>query len=430
MNDVVMYKLNLDLPIISQQAVEKILDYIAADLRGTAYLMHRPNTDELALVYSMQAGINRMYGRNEAAMYMFEKGRALLADKFFDVLENFTVAACFVFLAMYCGANNEIERANFFLLNVQNFLNNWKESPNKHPCFDFLAHMHAYATRSLLGDSDVELMIKEFITHHYMVKDFYQGTNDPLMKIIATTDLPVDIEKIRQDTRQEKNNYQMDVVHLQKVTESFSIMYERLRLAGLSPGVAMSKQTFFVLFLNAIVLQKSLKAGDFAMARDSADKIARATTTADFSYLPSTVAGLIAAAAKCHIDFARSTANISDLLAIAESMREELLTLIALSEKTKLIKMRCESIITDLTSELRRIDDIVSVARFETYLTRPMEPIPISPQIPMPNNFVPHMPMSNELLFENALVPFQEDEIQSGTFDELDAFFNDFVAGF
>jgi hypothetical protein len=435
-----VFKMNVDLPIIPRERMDQHLDYIAADLKGLSYMLPKPDQDELAFMYSMQAGINKCYGRHDAAQYMFEKGRALLAEKFEDVLENFTVASSFVFMAMYCAYNGEIERAQFFSLNVKTFICSWKNNQEgRHPCFDFLVHMYTLVRNVLDGETDIEAMLKEYIVHHLVVQNHYKQTKDPILAAIRDTPLDeFNLEGIKSDLCQNTHNYDLDCQKISLVRNRMDSMYDRMQMAGLPGTLTGSKKMYVTTFILGTKLQKCLNASVHTpmceRIKDVADEIARLSTSPDFASLPSTVTVVISLAARAHISLAQKTENLTELLEIAERMREELLTLITFGERTKLVKLRCEDVINELSQELRRIDEKLMVTRFDTFITKPLEPFPtynfaadylaeFTLDVPTSSSEQMIVPIENSNSFSSSMS--LEDELL--TFDAVDMFFKDFV---
>jgi hypothetical protein len=115
-------------------------------------------------------------------------------------------------------------------------------------------------------------------------------------------------------------------------------------------------------------------------------------------------------------------------------MREELLTLITFGERTKLVKLRCEDVINELSQELRRIDEKLMVTRFDTFITKPLEPFPtynfaadylaeFTLDVPTSSSDQMIVPIENSNSFSSSMS--LEDELL--TFDAVDMFFKDFV---
>jgi hypothetical protein len=433
-------KIAFDMPVMSKNEMDTVLDYITAELRGVSYLLPKPDLDSLALAYSMQAGLNMCYGRREAAQYMFEKGRALLAEKFEDVLENFIVAVSFCFLALYCGNNGELERAHFFILNVRTFIENKCNSVlGKHPCYDFLVHMYHVTNNSLNGELDIEFMLKEYLNHHFVIRDHYlhsKGEINPMIAQVLNTDLDVlEIDKLRSDVAQRTRSYDLDNNKTQIVLSTLSNMYDRMQSAGMSEKMALAKKVYISFFVFGANLQRSMRNGAMPEAREAADTIARMTATPEFGSMSTASLPVLCLAAKAHLEFSKQTYNLTELLSLAERMREELLTFISISEKTKLIKMRCDPLVNELSQELRRIDEMIMMSRFDTFLTKPLEPFPTYSfstanylgGIKGTEASMDSLSSANDLLVPIETSPSLSLEDELLTFDAVDMFFKDFV---
>jgi hypothetical protein len=409
-----MFRLFMDLPFLKQREMEDVLDYITAELRGDSYLQHRPPDMHLALIYSMQAAFKRCYGKIDIGAYFFEKARVALSERFYDAINDFAVAASFDYLALYCGMNGELSRAQFFLQNTHNYLEHWKNNEGRHSCYEFLRFMYNFVASALSDSDNLETQFKELISHQLMVRRHYLSTRDPLLKIVVDTDLgDINEEALKNDIEQRKSDYTIGLPHLELIAARLSAMFDRLYLSGLASPAVKSKKLFYSLYYQGLIIERAIKAGTDSGCRDAADTIVVLARKPEFADLPGTVFPIINYASNYHLAQSKNTSDMTDLLQLAEYMKIELLAFNKMGQDTVLYKLRAEDIAEKLSAELRRIDELLTMARFDNFLTRPMEPV---------NTFrISPYWVQNE---QSMIVPvIQQEEITTVELDEFDLLF-------
>jgi hypothetical protein len=415
LDEVVTFRITIDMPILSREKFSQIFKYIYNEYKGTPREETTPNPDELALVYAIQAGLNECYGHHETAEYMYEKGRALLEERF-ESIDTLSVATSYVFLALYCGINGDANRAASYLSTVELFMNSaqFSEATAQER---FLMHMYQHINNILKGESDMEIIVKCIVAHHNLVRQFNShNSKDPVVTVMLETDVESEdkVKIMRKDVCQRTNVYELNENKVTLFSNKFANMYEQLRLAGIPDKFVNSKKLSTAMYFQGLLLQRSLQAGNLEMARESADVIARLITAPGFSDVLSMIAPVVCMAAKAHVEAAKNTNDIVQLLKIADYMRMELLSIYMISERNKLLKSRCDELVDALLTQLRRTEEEMMAMHVTSRLFQPISPL----RIPIPHD---------EESESNALAVPIDNDLEAELFDAVDLFFEEFA---
>jgi hypothetical protein len=342
---------------------------------------------------------------------MYEKSRKILVEQF-EQVSTVAVATSYTFLALYCGMNGDAKRAMFYLTTVKQYLDTVDCYSTLHVLFT--QHMFQHVKNILSGESDVEHLVKGIISHHELIKDFRVRKSDAISAVIIDTQVET-VDKIvamRHDILDRTNNYQIEETKWSMFSERFRNMYDQLKKVGISDKFVTMKKVMLQVYWHGLQLQRSQKAGNLEMAKESADAIARLINAPGYNESIAIVAPIICSAAKLHVLVIQSEVDFMERLRIAEYMRLELLSLYTIIDRNKLLKDRCEELILELLEALRRVDEEVVLSQINTVLFEP--PTPITIDFEQSNS-------GSELA-----LPFDENQ-EVEFFDAVDIFFADFV---
>jgi hypothetical protein len=112
----------LGFPLMERHKMELLLFYHHNTTSAKA-----PANEELALMYSIQAFCYQRIGQRQLAQQFFERSRATLSIVFDQVMHSFPVAACYCYLAYYLISDDDLDKAKFFLHNVNQYLDHKKQ---------------------------------------------------------------------------------------------------------------------------------------------------------------------------------------------------------------------------------------------------------------------------------------------------------------
>jgi hypothetical protein len=112
----------LGFPLMERHKMELLLFYHHNTTSTKA-----PANEELALMYAIQAFCYQRIGQRQLAQQFFERSRATLSIVFDQVMHSFPVAACYCYLAYYLISDDDLDKAKFFLHNVNQYLDHKKQ---------------------------------------------------------------------------------------------------------------------------------------------------------------------------------------------------------------------------------------------------------------------------------------------------------------
>ena len=146
------------MPFIPQERFFQSILYIENELSGkeNTYI---PEQDDITLIYALKSVLLLEIGLTEQAEFAFEKARACIMEKFDQVLKNITLAACSLFLGVYCAFNDD-ERSLLFFGNVKTF---FERNSNivATPSVDYLRRLHEQIMQVTMGGhTDMEKNLK------------------------------------------------------------------------------------------------------------------------------------------------------------------------------------------------------------------------------------------------------------------------------
>jgi hypothetical protein len=432
MNDeAVKFKAALELPFIPREEINSVIAYLHKEIHGISHSLPAPNEDVLAVVCAMQAAILKMMGKDEPAKFMYTKARGLLATKFEDMLDNFSTASGYAYMASYCALNGEVERARFFLSNVRTFLNIWQHAGNKHPNIYFLQNLYDDGVLFLSGDADVEGHLKHIVLNHIRVREYYQGDDDIDPAVWAVINTTNSFKKAlnSNDVRLQASQYDLNVDQVVQLGDIFSEMFDRLLIAGMNPNFVSTKRVHMLMLLYGIKLYKLMQQGKLHEAKVAADTISRMTSLPFYTLIVPAVAHVVSAAANVHLHFMKNTTDVLKQGELVNRMRDDLVTLNLVCSRNRLLAPRCGTVMLHLSEALRSFEQGVMVYRNEAYFSTPAREL-YDIQVPavteetaaetdMPADFPP----TNELVQLNEVPFFQEELIEL----DIDNFFVDFV---
>ncbi len=149
-----------DFPVLPRDKLNSIIEYIQQEESGSPISEPKPTTEEVALVYAIQSMVSLNWGQVDNAERCHEKARELVAPLFDQMLSNFCIAACYVYLGMYTLIHkHDIDRTMFYLTNVKTFVDIKKQDPNPDKRLNLLMYGYYMCMGMLAGECD---------THHIM----------------------------------------------------------------------------------------------------------------------------------------------------------------------------------------------------------------------------------------------------------------------
>jgi hypothetical protein len=376
-NETLMFQSTIDFPLLPTERLKHTLEYIKAEANGEQESMEIPPLDDLALTYAIQAQYNKEYGNHETALYLYEKSRSIIADKFDNVHNDITASFTFAFLAFYAVSDGDHDRAHFYLVNIRAFLETWHEDKKNIPNYNFLVFLYFCIDFTARAETDMEKIAKMLIVHHQWLKDLFYDSHDPLASVIVSTEIgDVDVEVIQQDVCKNTDVFELVAERTNAFMTSFTQMYDRLCLSGGPMEMLTARRINIILFIYGVLLQRGLKSGNKKKAREAADAIASITTTPGFALACAMTTLVVEKAMRAHIEFSQESSDIQEQLDIANHLREELQTFNSICERNNYMSARSELLAKDIVQELRRIEDIQLMDKLASFIDQQPKIVP------------------------------------------------------
>ncbi len=377
--DTLLLEISMEIPVLKKDKISFILSYISYELNGVAIFTTPPKADELALVYAICASFNKRCNYAEAANFMFERSRSLLAPMIETVQSNILVATCCSFLAMYLGSIGDVDRARFYQELCCQYLVAWQQQQQCETGYRLLMNLYHAVNFNLEGEESMSRVVKLHMSQHYIRKGYYenQQENEESVRVMLETEIGGfnELSLIKRDVCQRENQYDLDGNRIAQLSNGFSNMYDRMKIIGLPGEFVNGKKLVLLSFVHGVQLQQSLEAGHDELAKTFADKIACMTNVPGFVDTMLLVGTVVTLAAKAHLRFAKVSRSNTELFGISARMNEEYTTLQFISGHNTLLKTRCTSVVDELARELRRIDERIMQTRVQTYYTHPIVPV-------------------------------------------------------
>jgi hypothetical protein len=414
-----------DLPFLPKERLFRAIIYVEQEWTGQQNLDEPPDKDDLALMYSIKAVILKAQSQTEQAQVMFEKGKSLIMNRYDQILRNFILAACSLFLGTYCMIDNDIDRATFFLENVRSFFE--KNGSADDPSVKMLRILYDDISGMIIGDTDMERTVKRLIAQNYTVKEFLSHkTQESTSKIlVAQSDADVgfrDIEKIQTDLSMNTNHYELTNERIFMLSAKFNDMFDRM--VGIVSADAIEMKKFSTsMCLQGVIVQRGMRYGHIDSALQAADFIAYSTTTPLFEKCYLSLGPVVSLAANVHLYCYCLFRDVNARGGVLDCLSLELKALTMIRDKNKMVGAGCEDMIQNISYVLRSAEENIMTNNLYFQMNRQQSVYDFGQTM---NNFMTAVSCSQEFM-GCELVLDQSSQSDEAALDAIDKFFQDFV---
>jgi len=402
----------LGFPLMERHKMELLL-YYHHNMNSTK----APANEELALMYAIQAFCYQRIGQRTLAQQFFERSRATLSLVFDQVIYSFPVAACYCYLAYYLISDDELDKAKFFLHNVNQYLDHRKQqyrlqrkqsmpkdTPQQMVRETFLQQLVVICNiliQNSLNDFNGQLfnlgkLIKLFHTLTiYKSKeiDAVPAKNEPLplMPVPEEDDDDDDPDKLckymdsitldESATRACKSLPQcsddqkivesepkspsktpgpiMDCLRVERISVAFQRFFDSLSGRITEMQLDILKLTFLII-AQGVKIQFLVKSCSKLanVALQTADRISALTGTHWFAMCPPLVISAVINAAKVHLQYFENPGiTLEERLRLVNIMREDLRGLNLMKAKYNLVSSRYSDVVAKLEQVQKQFEE-------------------------------------------------------------------------
>ncbi|EFC44742.1 predicted protein [Naegleria gruberi] len=259
--------------------------------------------EEVAMLYAIQALCYQRLGRKLEGRASFKMARKFLSDVF-DILDNFQIAATFLYLANFCIGEGEPNQAKYYLNSVQFFIDQNKEQLANDELFGNLCKMFMY----------IGLLMKEDAVIFSNDEGLQEGVGTDLKKqLILSEKALVVIYQFFVFFTQHISDGECGKTVPPSTSESIlqeyiltinsqAIQYNRYQLES-SPAKSSVHKLLHLFIIDGLrlgILLKSPNNADDAII-EIANRVTNYSTLMYFPYLPSHIISVVANAARVHL---------------------------------------------------------------------------------------------------------------------------------
>ncbi|KAL0485296.1 oleate activated transcription factor [Acrasis kona] len=393
----------LGFPLMERHKMELLL-YYQHNVNATS----APPSDELALMYSIQAFCYQRIGQRTLAQQFFERSRGTLSTVFDQVMHSFPVAACYCYLAYYLTSDDELSKAKFFLHNVNQYLDHrrqqyrenkkTRDSPQQMVRETFLQQLVVICNiliQNSLNDFHGQLfslgkLIKLFHTLTIykqkaadpvksesmtlgLLDDEYDDDDDPeklcrYMDHISIADANSITEQCKHlpnckkdgkfPTPTNPNQPIIDCVRVERISVAFQRFFDTLSGKITEMQLDILKLTFLMI-AQGVKIQMLVRSGGelLPMTVQTADRITALTATHWYAMCPPLVVSAVANAALVHIKLYESGVSGEERLKVMSLIREDLRALNVMKGKYNLVSSRYADTLVELEKISKHYDE-------------------------------------------------------------------------
>ncbi|KAL0490901.1 nudix hydrolase NudL [Acrasis kona] len=319
------------MPLMSADRLSGVLRYLDLQQVGQSHTVTTPSWEDMAFVYAMLAGIYKKDGNQVLANQLFELCRQLITTNDFErVTNSFVGACCFQSLGVYCILEEDEPRAEYFLNNVNSYLENQKDK-TKHPCHTLLLHSQNVIAGFLSKDAllrsadQLNKIFVDFLCKFVYLEKLYQSDygrfishNLPLTNIFANMNLSVTVEDVCERVSDIYRGREL-VQHINKV---FLDTMDQIMQRFPHPSFLYYKLTSVFSF-KTYELVYNVIVGDDLNARIVADGIAKTLSSTDFSNCFMIIADVINVTSDYHIKCIENCSDPMDKLTLLQYLKDE-----------------------------------------------------------------------------------------------------------
>jgi hypothetical protein len=403
--------------------------YAEREMAGEDPIEENFNTEDLALVYAMEAVDLQASGQEERANILYNKSKRLIMELFDVVLQSPIVATCFMYLGTYAFFVGDMDRTTFFLVTVKSYLEKHSTNMTKHT--EYLAIRVNNFQQIMQDGIDLHKAIKIMILHRHTLNEFMKqelkrNKNLSTSKVLSVwLDSSIgdhDIEKIRDDIAKNTNSYDLNEDRISQIISGLSQLIERS--SGILPEDELQIKRYQVLcIIQGLNLQQYMKNGNWDLIRQTADTIAYLTTLPAYSTNYAVIGCIVILAANAHLEVLNRVRNINIISTVLNSIQHEYNALLLIKQKNKIIGSQNKVIETihKLELELRKSQENVLVRNM---LFSDKRPHPIQTFNFVNTNNAHYSPDDRYSL---TLLSEEQEQDEFLHFDAIDRFFQDFI---
>jgi hypothetical protein len=324
--------------------------------------MFQPEWEEVALVYAVQASLFKSRGQLEWASQLFEASRSLVMKDFERVSVSFILAACFAYLGLYCTYEDDVHRANFFFRNVKGYLDyQIIRNVSSHKCHDFLEHIYTNARFILGEDIDTERVVKNNVNKLFAMQNHHRSElglvvpYNTSVLLLAESDMSgIDMEAIRLDLKEGTNyHYPLDDERVARLSLKYSSLFDRLQSQQIPEAEIQGRKLTIMFCLEAVRLQRYMRANNMDNARAISDYISRMTTNPFFLSCQAIVGPIVAMAAQFHSSCLATCTDQLDRGNIIIRLQEEQYALVSYGNKVKCLQSQFATIVSTISQDIQ-----------------------------------------------------------------------------
>ncbi|KAL0476849.1 hypothetical protein AKO1_005639 [Acrasis kona] len=277
-SEATFYKLYFEMPIINNKDVNLLLLHIeradSVQIGEGQPLEDSLDLDQLALVYAAKAMVVR--GDNfPLSINYFEKSRQLIAPDFDNVIESYPMAACCIYLGMFCILDNQVDRAMFYANNAKTFLNFNVNSPSRDKRFNFINSGYYNLLELIEPSTTPDQMLKSFLIRLYVLEDFY-GNKTHINGLSFKDEgegTSTNIDRIIHEIKSDANiQLPLNINGILDMFKRLSKMHEKMK--GLLPeSIRNVRKVFVTSMMYGALLQYYERENQTEIARIQADHI-------------------------------------------------------------------------------------------------------------------------------------------------------------
>ncbi|KAL0483413.1 hypothetical protein AKO1_014590 [Acrasis kona] len=326
------------MPIIKKESTVRILNRIQ---NNTKIDEEDPSfkQEEVAFVYAILSVVV-MCNNPQVSKEHFEKARTIISPHLDELLDNFAVASCCIYLGIWSSFQNQINRSKFYLGNVHNFINYQKSVNAGDYRLHFIQNEYATMVDILEQGMDMQRLFDDFVYRHYALQDFY--TKNPSANGYEQPPPFYDSFLSVQDVESLSNANVESSESLQRTSKAIYHFYERLSPYFCSDQIN-ERRTVTMLITHGAELQRYQKMDRGDLARRHADRISTIITTSNL--IDFRVTGvLLKAAASVHLLEMENCVDDNDRRDLLQQLNNDYNSICRLSELSGLWKTRLEDV--------------------------------------------------------------------------------------
>jgi hypothetical protein len=356
-----------NIPLVPKDRLFFIMEYIEAmhNSGNQHFIQNPPHYEEVALGYSMLSYTYKMFGFKDLATYFFSKSVEILRLTVEKGLISFTVAATFLYSALYCESDNRTERVLFYFDRVGNFLYSLSQQL---PLDDenivnvqlvqlrLLQHLYLVTKAQLGSQFDVNLVIKSYLRSFYLSQQLSNLQINSNIPVFSDLKIELYVRQIKEDIANGTNKFPLKLEKLENILNEIRKSLD----SGASTNMqSQSEQMIFQMYLQAFRIDQLHQRGMFyePALRQSADIIARTGIAVARLYTPPITALPIIKAVSVHLHCLESlNKDQIDTKVLLSRLGEELRALTMVSNKHTRVQTLVDSVIKNLELMLQRYD--------------------------------------------------------------------------